>query len=181
MQYRTLANGDFYVGPVVRVEPDLLSFNSKEALKGELYIPVVSLRSSPLTAETDIYSVNKNVQKEGEWYVSFIDSYHGGPRHTFGSVDRKVHAAKRRVLATGFTDRALGVLQDFIIPHVRDFCRCVEGKNDVAPLANYMTFDVMGEVAFGRDFGMMTEGKMREIPALIQKTVYTNTMVSYIL
>ncbi|KIY02162.1 uncharacterized protein Z520_02300 [Fonsecaea multimorphosa CBS 102226] len=139
-------------GDVVRVAPNIVSINKAEALR-------------------DIYGVNRNVQKG---FVYDVVTHHAGFPSTFSSTDRAMHARKRRALAPGFTDAALRDMEDFVLNHVRAFIQKIgpsDGESarvvDMGLWCNYLTFDVMADVAFGKDFGMLERKELRDIPHLV--------------
>lgn len=136
-------------GPIVRFGPSSLSFNSSTALK-------------------EIYGFKANVRK-GDFYTAFWaakDAY-----STHSAIDRTAHARKRRVLAQGFSDHAIKSMENHILAHVRSFCAnlgastnlghtAIEEKGwtpakNISDQTNYMAFDVMGDLCFGKAFGML--------------------------
>ncbi|KAH8807633.1 gamma-glutamyltranspeptidase-domain-containing protein [Xylogone sp. PMI_703] len=138
-------------GDIVRVAPNIVTINHKDALK-------------------DIYGVNKNVQKG---FVYRAVTSHAGFASTFSSTDRQIHAKKRRILAPAFTEPSLRDMEDYILPHIRFFLESIGPKDgkpsiiDVGDWANYLTFDIMGDTAFGGDFQMMKSSMNRGIPEII--------------
>lgn len=136
-------------GPIVRFGPNSLSFNTNTALK-------------------DIYGFKANVRKS-DFYSAFPatkDAY-----STHSAIDRAQHARKRRVLSHAFSDAAIKSMENHVLAHVRQFCTNL-GQNDSTALArdekrewtpaknisdqaNYLTFDVMGDLCFGKAFGML--------------------------
>ncbi|KAL7270836.1 hypothetical protein RUND412_006446 [Rhizina undulata] len=152
-------------GEFVRVGPNLLSANSKEALK-------------------EIYGVNKNVQKS-DFYVAFCGHAANYIPNTFDSTNRQMHATKRKVLAPAFTEPALRAMETYFLPHIENLCNIIatgqqslpipgsdkenngKWRGDMSDWANYLTFDIMGELTFGMDFHMMKEETNRKIPDLI--------------
>ncbi|KAL7270771.1 hypothetical protein RUND412_006509 [Rhizina undulata] len=153
-------------GPYVRLSPNFLTVNTKEGLK-------------------EIYGVNKNVQKS-----NFYRAVAGHPsNYTAGTsltIDKQVHARKRRVLAHAFTDAALRSMEQYVIPTIDTLCNIIaageqsidfEGRakgkgkwrGDMSKWANYLTFDIMGELSFGKNFGMMERDENRYVPEIINK------------
>ena len=137
-------------GPIVRFGPNSLSFNTNTALK-------------------DIYGFKANVRKS-DFYSAFPatkDAY-----STHSAIDRAQHARKRRVLSHAFSDAAIKSMENHVLAHVRQFCTNL-GEKDSSPAllrdekrewtpaknmsdqANYLTFDVMGDLCFGKAFGML--------------------------
>ena len=136
-------------GNIVRFGPNSVSFNTNTALK-------------------DIYGFKGNVRKS-DFYSAFPatkDAY-----STHSAIDRAQHARKRRVLSHAFSDAAVRSMENHVLAHVRQFCSNLgekgagivsqDEKRDWTPAknisdqANYMTFDVMGDLCFGKAFGML--------------------------
>jgi cytochrome P450 len=136
-------------GNIVRFGPNSVSFNTNTALK-------------------DIYGFKGNVRKS-DFYSAFPatkDAY-----STHSAIDRAQHARKRRVLSHAFSDAAVRSMENHVLAHVRQFCSNLGGKGasiasqdekrewtpakNISDQANYMTFDVMGDLCFGKAFGML--------------------------
>lgn len=141
-------------GPVVRFGPNSLSFNTNTALK-------------------DIYGFKANVRK-ADFYSAFPASKDAYSTHS--AIDRAMHARKRRVLSHAFSDVAIKSMEKHILAHIRQFChnlgergvasfsdipeKSTDGKpwtsaKNLSDQANYMTFDIMGDLCFGKAFGML--------------------------
>lgn len=137
-------------GNVVRYGPDSLSFCSDTALK-------------------EIYGFKANVRKS-DFYLAFPATKTSISTHS--AIDRGVHSRKRRVLSQAFSDSALKAMESHVLEHVRTFCSnlrgglssmsaCEKASNDwsaphnMTDQANYLTFDIMGDLAFGKAFGML--------------------------
>lgn len=137
-------------GNIVRFGPNSLSFNTNTALK-------------------DIYGFKANVRK-GDFYAAFPatkDAY-----STHSAIDKAQHARKRRVLSHAFSDGAVRSMENHVLAHVRQFCANLGERSgfsrsfgdekkewtpakNISDQANYMTFDVMGDLCFGKAFGML--------------------------
>ena len=134
----------------------------------------------------DIYGVGHNVQK-GELYKGATKL--SGSVSTFSSIDKLVHAKKRRILAPAFTEKALATMQTYVLDQIDIFIDTLSGaksgmdggfKGDMSLWCNYLTFDIMGDLSFGKQFGMLTNEDMRGIPTLIDQNVYRQHIVSLI-
>lgn len=135
-------------GPIVRFGPNSLSFNSNTALK-------------------EIYGFKANVQK-AKFYEAFWATKDSASTHS--SIDKSIHARKRRVLSHAFSDAAIKSMENHILAHVRQFCENLAGLTsfanagskgygapvEVSDQANYLTFDIMGDLCFGKAFGMLS-------------------------
>ena len=128
----------------------------------------------------DIYGVGHNVEK-GELYKAATKL--SGTMSTFSSIDKSVHAKKRRILAPAFTETALATMQTYMLDQINIFIDTLSGSEpgmDMSLWCNYLTFDIMGDLSFGKQFGMLTNDEMRGIPALIDQNVYRQHIVSII-
>ncbi|KAI9731619.1 MAG: hypothetical protein M1818_007749 [Claussenomyces sp. TS43310] len=135
-------------GKFVRFGPNSLSINSNTALH-------------------EIYGFQSNVRKS-QFYSAFPptkDSY-----NTHSSIDKTAHARKRRVLSHAFSDNAIKAMEKYILGNIRSFCAGIgEGPasltsekekgwgtaQNMADWSNYLTFDIMGDLCFGKAFGML--------------------------
>lgn len=150
-------------GPVVRTGPNHLSFSSASALK-------------------TIYGYKSNVRK-GKFYTAFPANKHAFNVHS--AIDKQDHARKRRVMSHAFSDAAIKAMERYILSNVRTGCYVLadtitggakitdgqlvtEKKNNswgtpvnVAEWCNYLTFDIMGDLAFGKSFDMLESPKNR--------------------
>lgn len=137
-------------GDIVRFGPNSVSFNTNTALK-------------------EIYGFKSNVRK-AEFYQAFWASKDSASTHS--SIDKSIHSRKRRVLSQAFSDAAIKSMENHILAHVRQFCQNLAGMTtfgnvpnaeskgwgeavDVSDQANYLTFDIMGDLCFGKAFGML--------------------------
>jgi len=80
--------------------------------------------------------------------------------NTLGTVDKMVHARKRRILNSVFSERAVRSSESFIIRHVDRWCDILEedAKNswsdpkNTSTLSESLVFDIMGDLSFGTSF-----------------------------
>jgi cytochrome P450 len=129
----------------VRVAPNELSFNTAQSWR-------------------DIYGPRKG-------HATFVKSkfYDGGnfanQAHSIVSErDPAKHAEMRKYLSSAFSDRSLKE-QEYLVSDVIDrFIMQIErrgaspGGVDMTLWFNLMTFDVIGKLAFGKDFGGLDSG-----------------------
>jgi len=143
-----------------------------------------SLLSLGNTKVVDIYGVGKNVQK-GDLYKAATKL--AGSISTFSTIDKTVHSKKRRILAPAFTETALLTMQTYVLDQISLFIDTLSGAKsglkdnwtgDMSLWCNYLTFDVMGELAFGKQFDMLTSEEMRGIPGLIDQNLFRQHIVS---
>ncbi|KAG8162989.1 hypothetical protein KVR01_007467 [Diaporthe batatas] len=145
-------------GPVVRVAPNELSFNTAQSWR-------------------DIYEKKKG-------YATFIksDFYDGGnfaaEAHSIVSErDPDEHANMRRYLRDAFSDRSLRE-QEYLISEVIDrFVTKIgdEGKDgpgiDIVTWYNLATFDIIGSLAFGQSFDGIKTGTEHPWVAIVVKSL----------
>lgn len=130
-------------GPVVRVSPNELSFISAQAWK-DIYLP----------------QAGPNGMRDMARYDRFYQFAGPDAPETIVTLDRKYHASLKRTLAPAFSERALRLQEpimqgylDLLIQRLME-----ESKNGELPVnlrdwLNYLTFDVIGNLGFGSDFG----------------------------
>ncbi|KAL2060724.1 hypothetical protein VTL71DRAFT_9365 [Oculimacula yallundae] len=126
-------------GPIYRYGPNRLSFNTSNALH-------------------DIHGPKANVQK-ADFYLAFQT----GKPSTFSLIDKARHAQRKRVIAHAFSERALKGVEQGFLQNIRTWCNRVgevggkESKGlDMSQWFTFLTFDIMGTLAFGRSFNMST-------------------------
>ncbi|EKG20849.1 Cytochrome P450 [Macrophomina phaseolina MS6] len=104
-----------------------------------------------------IYGFGSRCTK-GDWYDSDkpLTSMHT-------SRDRAYHDARRRVWGGAFNDKAVRGyetrVQRFSASLVRQLGAFGGGAVDVSAWFNYLSYDVMGDLAFGKSFGMLERGE----------------------
>jgi cytochrome P450 len=133
----------------------------------------------------EIYGVNQNVRKS-VFYQPAIE--HSGIESTFNARDRQLHAKKRRILAPAFTEPALATMEDYMQFHIGRMFHAASGEEtfqseaqcwtaDMGKWGNYLTFDVMADLVFGKDFGMLAGDESRELPEIIDGAVHRELIV----
>ncbi|ANB11684.1 hypothetical protein AWJ20_4505 [Sugiyamaella lignohabitans] len=155
-------------GPVVRYAPNKLSFDTAEAL-------------------SDIYHGYKPNICKSDFYNAF-PALKGFPS-THSAIDKQVHSRKRRVLSHAFSNSAIQSMDDYIFTNVKEFCKLLGDKTrdvvnvpgaspakNVSALSIYLTFDVMGELCFGKAFGMLTKPDIRSIAHLIDSAAHRHSV-----
>jgi hypothetical protein len=166
-------------GPVFRFGPNSLSFNTASALK-------------------TIYGHKSNVQKS-KFYSVFPptkDTF-----NTHSSIDKASHSRKRRVLSHAFSDTAIKSMEKYILGNIRTFALALGSKptlkftgagekgkgkggwgkaQNMADWCNYLTFDVMGDLCFGKAFEMLEREENRHVIDLIGSAAHMHLIVSLI-
>lgn len=160
-------------GVVVRFSPNSLSINDPAALKA-------------------IYSHGSNVKKS-----TFYECFRATPHavSTLLATDVHQHSRKRRIVGQAFSEAALKHFEQYILNHVRDFVdrvglaanvsdrlddrQAYRGQAiDMALWCNWLVFDIMGDLVFGRSFGAMGErAQNREGIRLLGRAARRNYVV----
>lgn len=118
---------------------------------------------------------------------------------THNVIDKSLHGRKRRVLSQGFSEKALAVMEDQVLDHIRIFCKGIgssntpvehglETKAEAAPempepknmsfWSNWLTFDVIGDLCYGKAYGMLEREEPRFWPFLIDYAIHRHAIVS---
>lgn len=114
-----------------------------------------------------------------------------GVHNTHNAIDKMVHGRKRRVLSQAFSDNALKGMEDLMLVHIRRFCTILAGepaeksgdcKNDLAVrnLAEwfgYLTYDVLGELCFGKSYDMLISSARRHMIHLVDRAAHRHYVV----
>lgn len=134
-----------HYGRVVRIAPNELSFIDPQAWK-------------------DIYSRHGGGRYEIPQDFSFYNAV-GVDHPSLIGCEREEHDAVRKLLSSGFSDRAMkaqepviGGYVDLLIQRISDNAVDAQGTPQTVNLRDwfaYTTFDVLGKLAFGSDFGCL--------------------------
>lgn len=132
-------------GSVVRIAPNQLSFCTS-------------------TSWRDIHGhkPGRKAFLKGTWYEPFPSD----PHQIVSVSDPDCHAAMRKALSHGFSAGALASQEDrvhhfvnMLLKQISD--RYTEEPADMSKWYNYVTFDVIGELAFGEPFDCVESGEWR--------------------
>jgi cytochrome P450 len=142
-----------FVGPIVRIAPNELSFTDPAAWK-DIYS---SHPGQPNFPRDPIDSRFDPVKDTGVLSTDML------------VADERNHARQRRTLSHAFSMAAIKeqekLITDFVdlfIVKVREIADDGEVV-DINKWYNYLTFDVIGEMAFGESFGCMATGTLSSI------------------
>ncbi len=156
-------------GAYVRLGPNLLSVNTNTGLK-------------------TIYGFRSNVRK-----ASFYEAFPSTPKavSVHSSIDKMQHARKRRVMSHAFSDAAIKSLEKYILANVRVGCemlgKSLEGQIDekgwtqkmnAAHWCEWLVFDIMGDLVFGKAFGMLESPVNRFATELVGNAAHRHLIVS---
>jgi cytochrome P450 len=133
-------------GPVVRVMPNELSFNTAKAWD-DIYGHRVGLQ---------------NMDKD-PIHVGAVEAIPGATNLTMAPDTH--HARQRRALAHAFSKQALleqePILRDYVdlfVRKLREMAHSGKSANMVSWF-NFCTFDIIGDLSFGEPFGCLREGR----------------------
>lgn len=134
----------------------------------------------------DIYGHGKRLQK-ADFYNAFPAIK--GVYNTHNAIDKTLHGRKRRVLSQAFSDAALKGMEDVMLLHVRQLCSKLSGydegesnekKGVVRNMGNwfsYLSYDVMGELCFGKSFDMLIADGRRHMIGLVDRAANRHYVV----
>lgn len=109
-----------------------------------------------------------------------------GAESTHSAIDKHVHARKRRVLSQAFGDTAVKGYEEHILDNITNFLARLDKSVtkewgtplDMSDLCNYLTFDIMGDLCFGKAFGMLEREENRFAIELIGSAAKRHLIVS---
>ncbi|KAK6950625.1 hypothetical protein Daesc_007149 [Daldinia eschscholtzii] len=153
-------------GPVIRIAPDEVTFAQAEAY------PDIFLSQKD----------SKAFLKDHVWW----ETQPGLPDTILSAINPEKHAHIRRLLAPGFTTRALRdqepILHQYVnllVDRLRDCCRGTEAAQiDLVPWLNFTTFDIIGDLGFGDSFNCLQDSRYHPWTALLFSTVKAATWVA---
>lgn len=131
-------------GDKIRPEPNTVLFRNPEAYN-------------------EIYNLKANVRRS-PFYTALRRKLHEG--NTLNSIDVAEHALKRKLLNQVFTEKSLRSATAFIIQHIDRWNQVIADEIDMewsAPMdlsrrLDELTFDIIGDLAFGRSFDIKEPG-----------------------
>ena len=157
------------IGDIVRFAPNALTFNTDTGMDA-------------------IYGVRANVVKS-EGYSSLSASRQ--TPNTLTATDKTTHGFKRRILAQVFSTEGIKSIEDRLLTNVRDFVDLLGKEGDefgivkpglasekdnewtqtkhLAPMCDWVTFDVISDLCYGKDFDMLHSSDMRWFPSVVLK------------
>jgi cytochrome P450 len=104
-----------------------------------------------------------------------------GHPNVFSEISKDSHAKKRKVLSYAFSGEALKSMQEYMLQHIRDFCSVLESSESISmsKLTEYLSMDIMGELAFGQSLGMLLSSKSRHVVDFMTTSAHYCQMVLY--
>ncbi|KAH8765545.1 putative benzoate 4-monooxygenase cytochrome P450, partial [Diaporthe sp. PMI_573] len=151
-------------GPVVRVAPDEVSYTSDTAWK-----TIYGQRSAEM-AKDPVFSLSKP----------------SGAQDLL-TADRETHARQRRLLAHAFSEKALREQESILTMYASRLCEELHSHSRFGPVDmkdwyTFASFDLIGDLAFGQDFGCLAKGKATPFVAAISsgaQELTLNQMLKY--
>ncbi|KAK3303879.1 putative benzoate 4-monooxygenase cytochrome P450 [Chaetomium strumarium] len=151
-------------GPVVRVAPDEISYISADAWK-------------------TIYG-QRSVEMPKDPNFSLLTP--SGVQNIL-TADRETHTRQRRLLSHAFSERALREQEEILQTYCTKLCsqleeRCCSGPVDLFDWYTFATFDLIGDLAFGKSFGCLDSGVSSPFVESIQsgsRELMVNQMLRY--
>jgi hypothetical protein len=160
-------------GSYVRLGPNLLSVNTPTGLK-------------------TIYGFRSNVRK-----ASFYEAFPSTPKavSVHSAIDKAQHARKRRVMSHAFSDSAIKSLEKYILANVRVGCEMLTKRTEgglsgkraddkgwgdewnAAHWCEWLVFDIMGDLVFGKSFGMLESPVNRFATQLVGNAAHRHLIV----
>ncbi|RKL09124.1 hypothetical protein BFJ70_g16719 [Fusarium oxysporum] len=142
-------------GPTFRITPDSVLINTPTGLKA-------------------IFNNKANVKK-AEYYKAYPRNVHA--MTTWNTIDKTIHARKRRVMNNAFSDKAMRSCEPFIQENIDRWFELINeeiGKKqwsdslNMARWSDHLVFDILGDLCFGKSFGMKEhDSDLRHIPRLM--------------
>jgi cytochrome P450 len=155
-------------GDIVRIAPNELSFARTDAWN-------------------DIYS-NRGAAPAFPKSKVWHDKQPGRPMSVLNAIDPKVHARFRRAIDPGFTERAVLMQESIVQKYVEKLITKIRTMADANPdkaatinvvqFYNYVTFDLIGDLAFGESFRCFENEGYHPWMALIFNSLRAATQVA---
>ncbi|PSR86991.1 putative benzoate 4-monooxygenase cytochrome P450, partial [Coniella lustricola] len=129
-------------GKVVRLAPDILSFNTAEAFQ-------------------DIYGFHHQkgqIPKDLDFYLADVNS-----QRSLINADDVHHARVRRLIAHGFSNSALQGQEELLTTYFDLFVDRLKvlsrttGTADMTDFFNFLAWDIIGDLSLGKSFGLLEE------------------------
>ncbi|KAF2791395.1 cytochrome P450 monooxygenase-like protein [Melanomma pulvis-pyrius CBS 109.77] len=146
-------------GNKIRVEPNTVLFRSP-------------------TASRDIYGSKANVRR-ADFYDGLMRREED--RNTITTTDNAAHEKRRKLLNLAFTEKSLRAAGAFMQKHIDRWNELLVSDSgddwseprNFSDWANYLVFDILGDICYGRSFEIKEPGEnaVRAIPRAIVKTM----------
>ena len=141
-RFKMVHQAHMRLGPVVRIQPDHLSFNIPEAA-------------------ADIYGHGSSTAK-GDFYEIFRSA--DGEENIVGTRSRFEHSRKRKMIASGFAMTNVVQMQPAMDMVIQEFLSTLDREAKLAAnelnlrtLMNLLTFDIIGVAGYGESMGFVRQ------------------------
>ncbi len=138
-----------------------------------------------------VYGFKANTQKSA-YYRVFGNVFKGENVNT--TIHNDLHSKKRKAISSALSDSALKDMEELVLRNIRKSVQYLgrfEASSDVSPdnqewstpkniseWAQYLTFDVMGDVCFSRSFRMLDDSDNRYLLKILPQGVNALNIVS---
>jgi benzoate 4-monooxygenase len=133
-------------GKLVRIQPDHVSIADADAIQ-------------------TIYGHGNGFLK-AQYYDVFVSIQRG----LFNTRDRAEHSRKRKTISHTFSTKSISQFEEYMHNNLTEFVKQWDRLSSTAPhngyakldslhWFNYLAFDIIGDLAFGKPFGMLSKGK----------------------
>ncbi|KKA23236.1 Cytochrome P450 [Rasamsonia emersonii CBS 393.64] len=104
------------------------------------------------------------------------------------TADRQTHIRQRRLLSHAFSEKALreqeSILQTYVDKLLEQVsARCASGAVDLVAWYNFATYDLIGDLSFGEQFGCLDKGEydpfVRSIKAIAKELTFMQMLKYY--
>ncbi|EOD46994.1 putative cytochrome p450 protein [Neofusicoccum parvum UCRNP2] len=137
----------------------------------------------------DIYG-HKTASKQGHVQKgpSFYQPDYNGRTSMLTKIDDHEHSRARKVFTNAFSDRALKAQEPLIHNHVDKFISIIRQKStekpsqpiDAVKLLNCLTFDIIGDLAFGESLGLLETAEYNDWLRTVFGTVRTLATMTFL-
>lgn len=129
-------------------------------------------------AYSDIYGMKSNVRRSC-FYTAWKRNH--AESNTLITVDVEEHSKKRKILNIAFTEKMVRAASTLVIKHIDRWNQLLLENHDsptewstpiiLSQKIGSLTFDIMGELSFGKSFGIKEaqDNPLKEVPDCISK------------
>jgi len=90
-----------------------------------------------------------------------------------------IHSLLKKQMSSAFSMKALDSMEEYIKKNINEFCDGIRksGNNgqfalDMSKWTYLLAFDIVGELCFGKSFGLLKDGTMKPLLTCIQRNIY---------
>jgi benzoate 4-monooxygenase len=180
-RYSTVDKVHKKLGKVVRIQPNHVSIADEAAINTIYGHGNGFLKSYVLGSHQESQIAHFRTDTI---YSEFYDAFVSIRRGLFNTRDRAEHTRKRKLVSHTFSPKSVGQFEPYMHANLKLFIEQLdsliqksdkhnekgqkEAHIDCLPWFNYLAFDIIGDLAFGAPFGMLSTGvdlaEIRESP-----------------